>query len=141
MRRYLKIFAAFVLSALFGLTVADAAFSDKTAPDEAICFAEEADSGHISPADDDGWCYTDWNTLSLSDAESLTVSVQIPGFGENVRCQTGQHVQSHLKTSFARGGKVVSIVLALRFHSSTGLYPSGNYSFSHHLASLRKLRC
>ncbi len=140
MKWCLKIIAVFVLSVFFGRAAMDTAVLEDTISETILSPYTQSDSGHICTAGDGGGCYIDWNTLSLSEAENVTVPVQWPGTGVNVRCRTGRQPHSHLK-SYLTGGKTVSIVSSMRFHSSAELYPSGNHSFSHHLASLKKLRC
>ncbi|MGM9738619.1 MAG: hypothetical protein ACI3ZT_09455 [Candidatus Cryptobacteroides sp.] len=58
------------------------------------------------------------------------------------RCQTtsSPRLSGH-QTAFLKAGRIVSPQAALHFSSEAGIMPSGHTSFSHHLISLRKIRC
>lgn len=90
--------------------------------------------GHRN-ADND---YTCWNCPELLSAQGYFNEGR-----ENIpitKLRTSVRSTSHSSSSFYHTGKLVDVRFGIEFFSRAGLFPSGRYTFSHHLISLRKMR-
>lgn len=85
--------------------------------------------------------YVNWNVLEFASAQGEISTGRQSESGSRVRSSEAQTSLPYAqRASFLKGGKIQSLSQSLEFTFSTGLFPSGKYSFSQHLISLGKLR-
>lgn len=138
MKKWIAIFVTALLAAFlwdFGGP------SSVFASEEELCAVSEENTDFIVSSDNSSDCYTDWNEMAYSADDTSVSLARCPVVAYRIRV-SGNSSSSHSadNSSFPKCGKVVSLKRALAFACFNGLFPTGRYSFSQHLISLRKMR-
>lgn len=137
MRKYLEILILVCLAALAW----DCGKSFLvTSEDDGRCVSAEI-ADYIASSDNSSDCYTDWNDMAYSGDDTSISMARCPVSAYRVRV-SGQSSSSQNadRSSFLKSGKIESVRKSLSFACYSGLFPTGHYSFSQHLISLRKMR-
>ncbi len=138
MRKYIEILLLVCLSALaFDCGKSFLVTSD----DDAVCVSE-GNADYIAASDNSADCYTVWNDMAYSadDTSISTARCPVTAYRVRVSGQSSSSSQNADNSSFLKGGKIESVRKSLAFADYSGLFPTGHYSFSQHLISLRKMR-
>ncbi len=137
MRRYIEI----LILVCFAALAWDCGKSFLVAQeDDGFCVSEEV-ADYIASSDNSEYCYTDWNDMAYSGDDTSISMARCPVVAYRVRV-SGQSSSSQNadSSSFLKSGKIESVRKSLSFACYSGLFPTGHYSFSQHLISLRKMR-
>lgn len=138
MRKYLEILILVCLSAL----AFDCGKYFPVASEDDVPVVSEKSDDYIASADNSADCYTDWNEMAYSadDTSISTARCPVTAYRVRVSGQSSSSSYNADSSSFLKGGKIESVKKSLAFACFSGLFPTGHYSFSQHLISLRKMR-
>lgn len=137
MKPILNLLIVFALSILACGNAAEPAVPESPA----ACGDVSVNAARITSADDERDCYTDWNRMEIAEACCQFSESRPQSSGQRVRSNSFRISSfSGSRAAFCRGGKIVCLRYADGFSYFVGLLPSGFFSVSEYLISLRKMR-